>query len=246
MKISVIIAAAGSASRFISSKESLPGPFSKQFVLLNGKSLLFYSLEKFLNLTNVIEIIIVTNDMDSTNKLLEKLNYSGNIKIKVIEGDKLRQDSVYNGFCKVDNSSNLVIIHDVARPLFKIDDLKKCVETALVYGAAILGVPVVDTIKLAKSDKDRLLVKNTLDRTNLFLVQTPQVFSYGLLSRVYKTFRSSNSKQAVTDEASMIEILGEPVNLILGDRKNIKITYPEDLDIAQAIIDKSFSLSGTI
>lgn len=251
-KLSIIIAAGGNASRFGSGRDAPVERLSKQFVLLNDKPLLFYSLEKFIKLKNVIEIIIVTNDVDLTNKLLREIDFVENIKIKTVEGGKLRQDSVFNGFCVVDNSTDLVVIHDVARPLFQIKDLEKCIETALRFGAAILAVPVVDTIKSSKSDKDRLLVKNTVDRMGLFMVQTPQVFSYNLLSRVYKLFKTDKySRKVITDEANMIEILGEEVELIPGDRMNMKITFSEDLKIAEAIINSSkrkglISLSGAI
>ena len=234
-KTSVIIVAGGSASRF--EQKNL---ISKQFLLLDDKSLLVHSLEKFVRLKGVIEIIIVTNDVDSTNKLLSEVDCTGNIKIKIIEGGKLRQDSVYNGFCVVDSSTNLIVIHDVARPLFQIKNLERCIEAASVSGSAILAVPVVDTIKASESDKDRLVVKSTVDRTGLYMVQTPQVFSYNLLSRAYKVFKTPEySQKIVTDEANMMEILGEQVELIPGDRTNIKITYPEDLKIAEGILKES-------
>jgi len=235
-RISVIIAAGGSASRFGQGDLT-----SKQFLLLSRKPLLVYSLEKFAKLKNIFEIIIVTNDIASTNKLLSGIDFLDNIKIKIVEGAALRQDSVYNGFCNVDSSVDLVVVHDVARPLFKIEDLEKCIEASSVSGAAILAVPVVDTIKSAKSDKDRLLVKNTVDRRDLYLIQTPQVFDYNLLSQAYKRFKNLNNlNQIVTDEANMIEILGEQVELISGDRTNIKITYPEDLKIAEGILKGAF------
>ena len=236
-KISVIIAAAGSGSRFEQDNFT-----SKQFLLLDEKPLLVHSLEKFVRIKNICEIIIVSNDINLTSELLAKYDFSNKVKIKVVEGSKLRQDSIYNGFCKVDNSISLVVIHDVARPLFKIKDLEKCLEAALVSGVAVPAVPVVDTIKCAKSDKDRLIVKNTLDRNELFLIQTPQVFSYNLLSRGYKMLMNSDLKQVITDEASMIEILGEEVELISGNRTNIKITYPEDLKIAEAVLDSKICL----
>lgn len=235
-KISVIIAAGGNATRF--GQNDL---ISKQFLLLTGKSLLLYSIEKFFHLKNLHEIIIVTNDLSSTEKLLQKTNYAPDVKIKIVEGGILRQESVFNGFCKADTSAELVVIHDVARPLFQMKDLEKCINAASNTGAAILAVPVVDTIKSSRSDKDRLFVKSTVDRAGLFQVQTPQVFAYSLLSEAYKMFSSSG--KVVTDEANMIEMLGKEVELIPGDRTNIKITYPEDLKIAEAIIESS---KGTV
>lgn len=229
--ISVIIAAAGYSSR-------LGENISKQFILLNNKPLLFYSLEKFMLVGNIVEIIIVTNDLQATEKVLEANNYLANkknIEIKIVLGGTLRQDSVYNGFCKVSPDVDLVVIHDVARPLFQIEDLEKCIERASICNAAILAIPVVDTVKRAKSDNGKLVFQETINRNNLYQIQTPQVFSYRLLSDVYK---SRDMLQHVsTDEASMVEQLSkESVNLVTGSRKNIKITYLEDLEIADAIL----------
>lgn len=235
-KLSIIIAGAGNSQRLGGGKLK-----SKQFLLIEGKPLLYYSIEKFLQLKNLFEIVIVTNDIDSTNELLGENKYlkeTKNVKIKTVLGGKLRQDSVYNGFNALDSSTDLVLIHDVGRPLFKLSDVEKCIEKAIETKAAILAVPVVDTIKKAISDKDELLVENTLNREGLYLIQTPQVFSYEVLSDVYKRYKNNGCKGqlVVTDEASMVELSGKPVNLVIGDKKNIKITYPEDLEVAIAIL----------
>ena len=229
-KISVIIAAAGTSSRF--GKE-----ISKQFVLLDNKPLLIHSLEKFSLLENAVEIVVVTNDTERTKELLKEKCFLDDVKIKIFPGGNLRQDSVYNGFNEVDKSVDLVLIHDVARPLFDLKDVKRCIEEANISGAAILVTPVVDTIKKSRLNKDKLIVENTLDRNFLYQVQTPQVFSYSLLSEAYKNFRSSADLiKVATDEAIMIEHLGKDVNLVIGSRNNIKITFPEDLEIALSIL----------
>ena len=231
--LSVIIAAAGNSLR-LGQEESK----SKQFILLNGKPLLFYSIEKFLRLRNIIEIIIVTNNIEDTQNLVNEGKNSWNFEnFKIVLGSDLRQDSVYNGFCNVNSSVDLVLIHDVARPIFKVSDVEKCIESALVYDAAILAVPLVDTLKKGRSDKDGLIVETTIDRHSLYQVQTPQVFKYGLLSEGYKMYKSSNlSNLVATDEAQVVELLGRKVGLVLGSQRNIKITYPEDLEIASSIV----------
>ena len=230
-KISIIIAAAGNATRLGLNK-------SKLFLELNGKPLIFYSLEKFLKLENLLEIIIVTNDLNKTNDLISTLKT--NVKIKSVLGGELRQDSVYNGFLKIDPSTDLVLIHDVGRPFFNLEDVKSCINEASNSGAAILCTKVVDTIKEGKSDKDKLLVNKTLDREILYQIQTPQIFNYKLLSNAYKSFKKESS--VATDEARMVELSGKPVNLIIGSKKNIKITTPEDLEIAEGILktEKTF------
>lgn len=228
-RLSIIIAASGDSVR-------LQQGISKQFVLLNEKPILFYSLEKFALLKNIEQIIIVTNDISRTEEFLKK--HKSTNKIEIVSGRSLRQDSVYSGFCAVDPSVDLVIIHDVARPLFEIDDMKKCLTIALDKGAAVLASKVTDTIK--KSVDNNLIVEKTLNRDNLYCIQTPQIFAYDLLDEAYKLYRSfKEPKPLFTDEASLIEFLGKPVYLVLGSRTNIKITYPEDLRLANAILEAS-------
>ena len=232
-KISIIIAAAGPSVRL-----KMKDAKSKQFVLLNGKPLLFYSLEKFSQLKNIHEVIVVTNDVEGTKRLLDLRPFLR--KIKIVEGGKLRQESVYNGFNELDSTCDLVLIHDVARPLFDINDVRLCIEKAIQTGAAVLAVPVIDTVKKSKSDKDGLLVEHTINREGIYSVQTPQVISYDLLFNAYKKYKTKDTlgtpPDLFTDESTMIELCGNPVSLIIGSRKNIKITYPEDIEIAEAIL----------
>jgi 2-C-methyl-D-erythritol 4-phosphate cytidylyltransferase len=233
-KISAIIAAGGNASRL-----GIPGINSKQFVLLNGKTMMLYSLKKLTTIECITEIIISTNDIGRTKSIIEKTFFSKmDINIKFAESGLLRQDSVYNAFLCVDPSSDFVLIHDVARPLFKIELVQKCIDEALKTKAAILAVPLSDTIKSARSNTDKLTVVRTLDRKELYLVQTPQVISYNLLARAYDFLWNNKNKSTpvFTDEASMLEFLGEAVTLVLSDRINIKVTYPEDITIANAIL----------
>lgn len=226
-KLSVIIAAAGNATRLGLNK-------SKLFLKLNDKPLIFYSLEKLLLLENLLEIVIVTNDIDKTNELISSLKSL--VPMKIVSGGELRQDSVHNGFLNVSSNADLVLIHDVGRPFFNLNDTKNCIEEASISGAAILCTKVVDTIKEGKSDKDKLIVDKTLDREILYQIQTPQVFSYELLSNGYKAFKGLKGKSIATDEAKMIELLGKPVNLINSSKKNFKITTSEDLEIAEGIL----------
>ena len=229
-KISVIIAAAGNSVRF---KVGV----SKQFALLSNKPLLFHSLDKFLLMKDIIEIIIVTSNLIATEEMIKKIDHKTNIKIKVVLGGKLRQDSVFNGFANVDRNSDLVLIHDVARPLFDISDVEKCVNQAATTGTGILAVPVVDTIKRGKNKENEILVEETLKRDNLYLIQTPQVFSYELLAEIYDKLGKMKEKPILNDEAQLAEILGYTVNLVAGKRDNIKITYSEDLDFAEACLN---------
>lgn len=242
--LSVILAAAGESARF-------DGTASKQFALLNGKPILIYSIEKFLSLksVSVCEIVVVTNDIKSAEEIINDYFYTRRSCIRLVQGGKLRQDSVYNGFCSIDPLCNFVLIHDACRPLFDLNDVKRCIEKAFYSGAAILASPVIDTIKKGVFDNDEIYVSlkvPRLDRKDLFLIQTPQVIRYDLLSKAYKYFfekgKDSSKLNSVyssfTDEAGMIEHLGEKVSIVVGSRKNIKITYKEDLEIANAILNE--------
>ncbi len=225
--VSIIIASAGNATRLRLNK-------SKLFLELGNKPLIFYSLDKFLQLENLLEIVIVSNDIKETKNLIKE--YSDE-KIKIVTGGPLRQDSVLNGFNALEKIPDLVIIHDVGRPFFEMTDLKNCIRTAEESGAGILAIKAVDTIKKAISNNDKLYVSETLQREELYQIQTPQVFSYELLAKAYDLLKSQKEKVIVTDEAKMIELLGNPVNLVSGSKKNIKITYEEDLEIANAILN---------
>jgi len=227
--LSIIIAAAGNASRLGSNK-------SKQFLKINGKPLLYYSLEKFLKLDNLKEIVIVTNDTEETNILINNFKNNSSVKISGILGGELRQESVQNGFKALSKNTDLVLIHDVGRPLFEINDVKKCIDSAIKSGAAILCIPVVDTIKKGLSDKDKLYIEKTVDRDSLYQIQTPQVFTYKLLKNIYE--KSDLSSSVATDEATLVELMGKPVNLVIGSRKNIKITYRDDLEIIEGLLAK--------
>lgn len=229
-KISAIIAAAGDSSR-MKSKEFT----SKLFIPLRGKPLLFYSLGKLCRVKNIVEIIVVTNDIDLTRDLIKDVKYQ--IPVKLVLGGLRRQDSVYNGFCEVSSNVDLVLVHDVARPLFETKDVEECIRKASKSGACILASPVVDTLKKVKSHQDELFVESTLSREKLYEVQTPQVFAYSILNDAYvEFFKSGSCPNTFTDESSMVELLGKKVSLVQSSRKNLKITYPEDLQVADVLL----------
>lgn len=236
--VSIIIAAGGIATR-------LGSGISKQFLLLNGKPFLIHILEKFSMLENVIEVIVVTNDIKATEDILSNYKIKSFNKLEIIEGGKLRQDSVYRGFCRVSPDTDFVLIHDVARPLFNINDAKNCIKEAYKTGAAILAVPVQDTLKRAKLQGNSFFVEKngTVDRENIYIIQTPQVYNYDLLREVYKSFKAFNKEVIVTDEAKIFELMDKQVSLVQGSKLNFKITYPEDLEIANAIFLKTERLT---
>ncbi|KAK4528261.1 hypothetical protein GAYE_SCF54G6197 [Galdieria yellowstonensis] len=218
---SVILLAGGSGKRM---KSAIP----KQYLLLHGKPVLEYSLELFLSIEQVFQVIIV---MDLHYKVLLSPHIFQDPRIEFASPGKERQDSVYNGLQKVKSNADLVCIHDSARPLVSKSTIEKCFSDAAVHGAAVVGVPSKSTIK---ESVDGSFVYRTLDRSRLWEIQTPQVIRPELLRRGF--VKVNDESVTVTDDVSIVEKLGEPVKLTLGEYSNIKLTTEEDLKVAEYIL----------
>ncbi len=222
--LSAIVLAAGAGKRFGSN-------IIKPLVKIGRVPVIIYSLKALNKHPDVHEIILVLSkkNQGQITKILKKYHFK-KLKIFVL-GGKRRQDSVSNGLKRVSENNRWVLIHDSARPLIDFESISKVIACAKITGAAILGVLVKATIKSAKN---KFIVDKTLDRSNLWEIQTPQVFKKDLIVKAYKKY----SKNSVTDDASLIEKLGKPVSIVCGSYKNIKITTKEDLLIASAIVKR--------
>lgn len=150
--------------------------------------------------------------------------------VTLVAGGEQRQDSVYNGLCAIASAQAVVAIHDGVRPLVTPAVLRACVEAARRHGAAIAGVPVWDTVKRCGAGG---VIASTLPREGLWLAQTPQAFRIELIRRGHEEARRAGFRG--TDDAALLERLGIPVHLVPGSRRNIKITTPEDLRLAEAL-----------
>jgi len=216
-KVSVIIVAAGEGQRY-----GAP----KQFVPLAGKPVLEWSLESFETHVQVAKIILVLISDVQKKEYMERYKKVTH----VIPGGAHRQDSVFAGFNQIDPSeTDYVLIHDGVRPLVSHELISRVIQAAKERGAAIPVIPVEDTVKLIEGDK----ILDTLDRTKIRRVQTPQGFSYQVLRMALS--RARDEEYYGTDEATLVERMGGEVFLVDGDPKNIKITTPEDLRIAEAL-----------
>ena len=149
----------------------------------------------------------------------------------VVEGGNRRQDSIYNAFQKVSDSCHYIAVHDAVRPFIKSERIKDCLMTSVEMGAAIIGVPVKDTIKQVNSDG---VIRNTPDRSQLWQAQTPQIFRKDLYLEAYQHALDNNID--VTDDASLFEASGKDVRIVEGDRENLKLTYPVDFRIAEMLV----------
>lgn len=229
-KITAIVLAAGSGSRMKSKTK-------KQFMEIKGKPVIWYSLFEF-EKSRVDEIILVTGkeDIDYCKKeIVEKYNLK---KIKnVVAGGSERYESVYNGLKEV--TGNIVLIHDGARPLINNEIIERSIEGAIKSDACVVGVPVKDTIK--RANKEGYII-DTPNRSELWITQTPQSFKTDLVKMAYKKMKEElekgNTTINITDDAMVVEeFTTKQVRFVQGDYKNIKVTTPEDIDIAELFIE---------
>lgn len=222
MKVSTIVPAAGLGLR-------LKSNIAKPLALINDESIIIHTLRKLENHPLINEIILVFNSKD-ISEVKELIKEKEIKKVKeVIEGGLTRRESVKNGLrCLGD--TDLVLIHDGARPFIEEKIITNVINSALKYGAAVVGIPLKSTIKRIKSINN-LEVDCTLRRDEIWEIQTPQVFRKDLISRAYDSIDETEAP----DDSFLVERLGERVVLIEGSSINIKITTPEDLLLAQAI-----------
>ncbi len=204
------------------------GGIDKVFALLGGKPALAHVLDAFNGCGKVNHIVVVVseNNLERCRRLIAERNWSK--PIEVCAGGKRRQDSVAAGLGQLD--CDWVVVHDGARPLVTKKLIESGLKAAQESGAAVAAVPVTDTIKTAG---DNMFVHQTPPRRNLWAVQTPQVFRTDIIARAYE-----QAKDEVTDDASLVEGLGQRVKLYMGAYDNIKITSPHDLALAEVLLKK--------
>lgn len=220
----VVIVAAGTGSR-------MKMGINKQFIKLEGKEIIAYTIEKFYNNSNIEDIVVVVKEDESEffkKEILDKYNFKN---IKIAYGGKERQDSVYNGLKSLDKKCDIVLIHDGARPFVSDKIIYNCIEEVKEHKAIVVGVPVKDTIKIIDNDKN---IVDTPNRSVLWAVQTPQTFDYNILIDAYKDAFKSGFYG--TDDAMLVERIGYKVKMVEGSYNNIKITTQEDLSVGSQIL----------
>ena len=217
-KVTVIVVAAGEGRRF---------GFAKQFALLKGKPVLDWCLDTFEAHKKVEEVVLVLKDDSVKQGYLERY---GKI-VAVTRGGEKRQDSVLSGFRQINpEKAGIVLVHDGVRSLVSEDLINRVIQATLEKGAVVPAVPVKDTIKFVEGKE----VSQTLEREKLFRIQTPQGFFYHVLKKALD--KAQEDSFYGTDEASLVERTGERVCVVEGDPKNIKITTPDDLSIAEVYL----------
>jgi len=220
--VTAIILVAGNSTRYGKNK-------NKNFEIVNGKSVLAYSLDAFDKNTYVDHILIASkeNEKKEVTDIIKKEARAK--KIRIITGGNTRQESVYN--CITNTDSDIVIIQDGARPLIKQEYILNCIENMKEYKGVTIGVKSKDTIKI--TDHNGIVISTT-NRSNTWLIQTPQCFDRDTLLKMHEKYKNDE----VTDDCSLLEKDNYQIKIVLGDYSNIKITTSEDLDIVKRLLTK--------
>ena len=234
MKVAVILPAAGLGTRMGKGTAEKAGTSRKQFMLLDGSPILMHTVRKFIasDRVGVIVIAVRAEDTEWVREILAAEFESG--RVRVVEGGNSRQESVQNALSSLGPEYELVAVHDAVRPFIDLETIHKVFDEAAETGAAIVGVPAIDTVKQVTRGTTHVRVRATLPREKLVMAQTPQVFRYDLLVRAFETARQDNF--VATDESSMIERLDVEVSVVPGSDRNIKITKPTDMELAHLFL----------
>jgi 2-C-methyl-D-erythritol 4-phosphate cytidylyltransferase len=229
MQVFAILPAAGLGTR-------MAGPQPKQFLALNGLPILIHSLRAFAAVQRVTAIYVAVRKPEVERVQAQIAEYvPGNgfaQRVHVVEGGDHRQESVSNALAALPaEPDDIVLVHDAVRPLIDAATIDRTIDAVVEYGAAIVGLPAVDTIKQVERTAHGALVTSTIPREFIVLAQTPQGFRYGLLQRAFAEATADGF--IGTDEASVVERAGLPVAVVHGSQVNLKITQPGDLELAE-------------
>ena len=205
--------------------------FDKLFAVIAGEPVIAHPIRAFERATSVGEIVVVARE--DRHDEIRKISRDRGFKkvLSIVPGGERRQDSVRAGLNRIDREAKYVAVHDAARPLITPEQIERAFEQCRVHGGAALAQPVSDTLKRADGD---LLVVGSVDRHQIYAMQTPQIFERKLIEDAYRGIYAENA--SVTDEVSAVERLGHKIALVLNDDFNFKITYPRDLPVAEFIL----------
>jgi 2-C-methyl-D-erythritol 4-phosphate cytidylyltransferase len=242
MKVFVIIPAAGLGTRMASapSEKGKKGAPSKQFAELGGTPILIHTLRRFAACDKVSEICVALRPGEIEN-FRARLQKEGKAILQkapqLVEGGEHRQQSVASALAAIRAAADdIVLVHDAVRPFVTPEIIHEVIEGAVKYGAAIAGVPAVDTVKQVERTAEGALIKATIPRERVVLAQTPQGFRFEVLKRAFDEAAADGFLG--TDESSLVERSGHAVAVVMGSARNIKITTPADLELAEFYLGK--------
>jgi 2-C-methyl-D-erythritol 4-phosphate cytidylyltransferase len=235
MKVVVIIPAAGLGTRMAPAS----GAPSKQFTALAGTPILIHTLRKFAASPEVSEICIALRPSETASfrSLLEKDKDILHKKIIVAKGGERRQDSVANALAAITAApDDIILVHDAVRPFVTPEIIHDVIHAAQKYGAAIAGLPAVDTVKQVDRTADGAVITSTIPRERVVMAQTPQGFRFDVLKKAFDEATADGFLG--TDEASLVERSRHEVAVVMGSPRNIKITTPADMDLAEFFLNR--------
>ncbi len=240
MKVVVIIPAAGLGTRMApvpvgakgKQRKALP---SKQFTELGGTPILIHTLRKFAAVDAVSEVWIALRESEIAGFRAQLDREAKNVirkKVELVVGGEHRQQSVENALQSIAAAADdIVLVHDAVRPMVTRQIIQEVIEAAKKYGAAIAGLPAVDTVKQVERTAEGALIKATIPRAGIVMAQTPQGFRYAVIKKAFD--EASADGFLGTDEASLVERSGHDVAVVMGSPRNIKITTPADMELAE-------------
>ncbi len=225
MQVFAILPAAGLGTR-------MAGPQPKQFMELGGIPILIHSLRAFAGVPRVQSIVVAVRKPEIERVQAQVAEFGFEARVRVVEGGDNRQESVAHGLAAIPaQPDDVVLVHDAVRPLIDSATIDRTIDAVVEHGAAIVGLPAVDTIKQVERTAHGALITATIPREFVVLAQTPQGFRYGLLQ---SAFAEATADGFIgTDEASVVERAGHPVAVVPGSAVNLKITQPGDLELAE-------------
>ena len=231
-RVAAILPAAGLGTR-------MGADTPKQFLELDGMPLVIYTLRRLAACAAITDFFISTR-ADDIVFLQDKVGKSGlGRPARVIHGGDTRQQSVANAMAQVDPATEIVLVHDAVRPFVTAEQVERVIAEARGRGAAILGIPAIDTVKEVKRaslPEDVALISATIPRERIVLAQTPQAFLYSVLRDAFK--KAQQDDVTASDEAALVERMGHDVFVVLGSERNLKITRPADMDLARFYLEQ--------
>jgi 2-C-methyl-D-erythritol 4-phosphate cytidylyltransferase len=227
-RVAAILPAAGLGTR-------MGADTPKQFLSLDGIPVLLFTLRRLAACPAIVDFIISTRaeEVDSLAASVKSENFGGR-RVRVVRGGDTRQDSVANALTEIPTEADLILVHDAVRPLVTLSQIERVIAEAAACDAAILGIPAMDTVKEVKRaslPNDVALITATIPRERVVLAQTPQVFRASLLLEAFG--RARQDGVSASDEAGLIERIGRDVHVVVGSERNLKITRPGDMELAE-------------
>ncbi len=226
MRVNGLIVAAGEGRRL---DQSIPKPF----LPLAGRPMILHTLDRFATCRSVEKVVLVTAGSEVTRcrELIQSDSRLGKLECLVQQGGPRRQDSVEHGLARLDADCEIVVIHDGARPFISPRLIDQCVEVVSKGSSTVVGLPVLDTIKVVSAGRQ---IQNTPARNSLWTIQTPQVFPVDVIRGAH--LQGARDGVEATDDAMLVERLGNIVHVLEGERTNIKVTFPQDLLFAEFLL----------